>query len=203
MEPIKVSYGTMPDAIGLIFGTSLLRRQVLGALFARRGVEVHPRELARQLGRPPQTVNRELDRLEAAGILVSSRIGRARRYQVDEASPIAAEVRALVVKTIGVEARLRSALVDLPGVEEAFIYGSYARGSDRPTSDVDVMIIGTPDRRTLSERLVGLEQDLGRDVNVTAYAHDEFEALRAGGDTFLADVLAGPRIALDGGRRGA
>ena len=119
----------MPDAFGLIFGTSLLRRQVLGALFARRGVEVHPRELARQLGRPPQTVNRELDRLEAAGILVSSRIGRARRYQVDEASPIAAEVRALVVKTIGVEARLRSALVDLPGVEEAFIYGSYARGS--------------------------------------------------------------------------
>jgi predicted nucleotidyltransferase len=78
-----------------------------------------------------------------------------------------------------------------------------ARGSDRPTSDVDVMIIGAPDRRALSERVVGLEQDLGRDVNVTTYAHDEFEALRARGDTFIADVLAGPRIALVGVRGGS
>ncbi len=203
MTLTKVSYGTMNDAIGLIFGASLLRREILGALFARRGVEVHPRELARQLGRSPQPVGRELDRLEAAGILVSGRIGRARRYRVDVASPIASEVRALVVKTIGVEAQLRSALADLPGVEEAFIYGSYARGSDRPTSDVDVMIVGRPDRRALSERLVGLEQELGRDISLTTYAHDEFEALRAGGDTFLADVLAGPRIALVGQRGGA
>ena len=186
----------MNDAIGLAFGSSLLRREILGALFARRGIVVHPRELARRLGRAPQPVGRELDRLETAGILVSELVGRARRYRVDDESPIAPEVRALIAKTIGVEARLRDALANLPGVDEAFIYGSYARGTDRPTSDVDVMVVGSPDRLVLAERQVELEQDLGRDVNVTAYSAAEFQTLRDRGDSFLADVLAGPIIRL-------
>lgn len=186
----------MDDATLPLFGSSAVRREVLAAFFARPGVVAHPRELARQLRRPPQVVGRELRRLEAAGILVSETIGRARRYQVDDASPIAAEVRSLVAKTIGIEARLRAALATVPGVEEAYLYGSYARGTERPTSDLDVLVVGAVDRTALSERLVELEQDLGRDVNVTAYGRAELDALRQAGDPFLADVFANPRIRL-------
>jgi predicted nucleotidyltransferase len=180
----------------LLFGPSAVRREILGAFFGRSGVVAHPRELARQLHRPPQVVGRELRRLEAAGILTAETIGRARRYRVDEASPIAAEVRSLVAKTIGIEARLRAALATVPGVEEAELYGSYARGTDRPTSDLDVLVVGAVDRASLSERLVELEHDLGRDINVTAYERSELEALRRSGDPFLADVFENPRIRL-------
>ncbi len=180
----------------LLFGSSAVRREILAAFFARPGVVAHPRELARRLRRPPQVVGRELRRLEAAGILTSETIGRARRYRVDDASPIAAEVRSLVAKTIGIEARLRAALATVPGMEEAHLYGSYARGTERPTSDLDVLVVGAVDRAALSERLVELEQDLGRDIHVTAYERAELDALRRAGDPFLADVFANPRIRL-------
>lgn len=89
-----------------LFGESLVRRQILERFFARPGVVRHVRELARELDRSPTIVGAELDRLERATILTSERIGRARRYRVDEDSPIASEIRSLVRKTIGVEARL-------------------------------------------------------------------------------------------------
>jgi predicted nucleotidyltransferase len=186
----------MSDATLLLFGSSAVRREILAAFFARPGVVAHPRELARQLRRPPQVVGRELRRLEAAEILTSETIGRSRRYRIDDASPIAAEVRSLVAKTIGIEARLRTALASVPGVEEATLYGSYARGADRPASDLDVLVVGSVDRVRLSERLVELEQALGREINVTAYERTELDALRRAADPFIADVFANPRIRL-------
>lgn len=186
----------MNDPIALIFGTSELRREVLAAFFARPGLIVHPRELARRLDRSPQVVARELARLEAAGILTSATVGRARRYQVDGTSPIADSVRALVVKTIGVEARIRAALEDVPGIEEAFIFGSYASGTDRPDSDVDVLVLGAPDRRLLAEKLVEVEQDLGRDVGVSTYRREELQRLRIAGDPFISDVFGRPMVPL-------
>lgn len=186
----------MTDAIAPLFGSSAVRREVLASFFARPGVVTHPRELARRLSRPPQVVARELRRLEGAGILRSETIGRARRYRVDDGSPIASEIRSLVVKTIGIEARLRDALAEVAGIDEAFLFGSYARGTDRATSDLDVLVIGDVDRQELSERLIDLEQDLERDVNVTAYAPAEFDDLRGRDDPFIADLLAHPRIRL-------
>jgi len=179
-----------------LFGESETRRAILVRFFATPGLERHARELARELGRAPQVVGRELDRLERAGILTSQRIGRARRYRIDGRSPIASEVRALVQKTLGVEARLRSALASVPGVEEAFLFGSYARGDDRATSDLDLLVVGAVDQVALSEQLVEVEQELGRDVNVVSYARDELDRLHESGDRFIAEVLAGPRVRL-------
>ena len=186
----------MNDAIAPLFGASAVRRDVLEWFFARPEAVAHPRELARRLGRSPQVVGRELARLEAAGVLTSENIGRTRRYRVDSESPIAADVKSLVAKTIGVEARLRSAIGGLRGVEEASIFGSYARGADRATSDIDVLIIGAIDRVLLSEALIRLEQDLGRDINVTTYTHRERDNLLKRGNSFLRDVFAGPRVLL-------
>ncbi len=182
-----------------LFGGSEVRRQILRTFFARPGLVRHVRELARELGWSATIVGQELDRLERTGILTSDRIGRARRYRVDEQSPIASEIRSLVQKTIGVEARIRDAIADLPGIEEAFLYGSYARGDERATSDLDLMVIGAVEQEDLSERLAGVERDLKRDVNVTSYDRDEIERLRSEGDLFVERVLDGPRVLLIGG----
>src|SRR5450759_117015 len=109
----------MSGAIDLIFGTSEVRRQILAAFYAGPGLVTHPRELARRLGHPSQVVGRELQRLEDAGILTSETVGRARRYRVNAASPIAADVRGLVLRTIGAEALIRAALAGVAGIEEA------------------------------------------------------------------------------------
>jgi predicted nucleotidyltransferase len=181
-----------------LFGESVVRREILRTFFARPGVVRHVRELARELGRSATIVGQELDRLERTAILTSERIGRARRYRVDEQSPIASEIRSLVQKTIGVEARIQDAIADLQGIDEAFLYGSYARGDERSTSDLDLFVIGPVDQELLSERLTEAERDLGRDVNVASYERDEFERLRREGDLFIARVFEGPRVMLIG-----
>lgn len=186
-----------------LFGDSRVRREILLRFFARPGVEHHVRELARLLGWSATIVGRELDRLERAGVLHSERIGTARRYRVDERSPIASEIRSLVHKTIGVEARIKGALEDLPGVEQAFLYGSYARGDERATSDLDLFVIGAVDQERLSERLADVERDLGRDVNVTSYDRGELDRLRGEGDLFVERVFEGPRVPLISGEANA
>ena len=179
-----------------LFGQSIVRRQILRRFFARPGAVHHVRELAREIGRSATIVGQELDRLEATGILTSERIGRARRYRVNERSPIASEIRSLVQKTIGIEARLQEALADVPGIEEAFLYGSYARGDERATSDLDLFVIGPVDQERLSEQLAAVEREIGREVNVASYEQTELERLRDGGDLFTQRVLDGPRVPL-------
>lgn len=181
-----------------LFGGSDVRRQILRTFFARPEVARHVRELAREIGRSPTIVGEELDRLERTGILTSERIGRARRYRVDERSPIASEIRGLVQKTIGIEARVRDAIADLPGIEESFLYGSYARGEERATSDLDLFVIGSVDQEALTERLADVERDLGRDVNVVTYEQQELERLTEDGDLFAVGALEGPRVPLIG-----
>lgn len=182
--------------VDVLFGESKVRRDVLIRFFARPGLERHVRELARETGWSPTIIGRELNNLESAGILRSERIGNVRRYSVDTNSPVANEIRSLVQKTIGIEARLRLALRGLPGVEEAFLYGSYARGEDRATSDLDLMVVGSVDEELLSERITDAEHDFGRDVNPTTYDRDELERLQQQGDLFVEGVLNGPRIQL-------
>jgi predicted nucleotidyltransferase len=188
----------MNSAISLLFGASDVRRRILAAFYATPGLVTHPRELARRLGHPSQVVGRELRRLEAAGILASETVGRVRRYRVDVDSPIAADVRGLVLRTIGAEALIGAALADVAGIEEAWIFGSHARGTERPSSDIDLLVIGPVDRTALSERLVEVEQELGRDVNVVAYTRGELAVLVSAGDPFISDVLAGPRTRVTG-----
>jgi predicted nucleotidyltransferase len=181
-----------------LFGESAVRREILRIFFARPGIVRHVRELARELGWSATIVGQELDRLERTGILTSERIGRARRYRVDDQSPIASEIRSLVQKTIGVEARIRDAIADLPGIEEAFLYGSYARGDERATSDLDLFVIGPVDQELLTERLADVERDLGRDVSLVSYDRDEVDRLRSEGDLIIGRVFEGPRIPLVG-----
>lgn len=181
-----------------LFGESAVRREILRTFFARPGIVRHVRELARELGRSATIVGQELDRLERTRILTSERIGRARRYRVDDQSPIASEIRSLVQKTIGVEARIRDAIADLPGIEEAFLYGSYARGDERITSDLDFFVIGPVDQERLSERLADVERELHRDVNLTSYERGELERLLRESDLFIERVFEGPRVMLIG-----
>ena len=179
-----------------LFGRSEVRRHILQRFFSQPETVRHVRDLARELGYSPTIVGRELDRLERTGILTSERIGRARRYSVNEHSPIASEIRSLVQKTIGIEARLAAALAGIAGIEEAFIYGSYARGDERSASDIDLLVVGEVDHEVLTERLADAERDLARDVSVACYGRGELERLRAEGDLFIETVLTGPQVPL-------
>ena len=60
----------------------------------------------------------------------------------------------VLVKAFGVPWVLGRALADVDGIDAAYIYGSWAArhegvAGDRPVGDIDVLILGAPDRDRL------------------------------------------------------
>jgi predicted nucleotidyltransferase len=122
--------------------------------------------------------------------------GRQRYFRVNTASPLYQPIRDLVRRTIGAPAVLRRHLADVPGIERAMIFGSYADGRLKADSDIDVLIVGTPDRDQLTEVLEAAAVELGRDVNEVVMTPDDLEGRRARGDRFVQSIDSGRSIEL-------
>lgn len=180
-----------------LFGSSRTRDRILLEFFRKPQTTGHVREIARRIGASPATVSSELAALKKLGILRADAVGRSLVYSVDETSAVVPDVRALVQKTLGVEGLIREALAGLAGVDSAYIFGSYASGKERAQSDIDLLVIGRPDRRALSERLAPVERSLGRDVNVVSRTEEQLRT-RHKTDTFWRRVLSGPIVHLVG-----
>jgi len=173
-----------------------VRKDLLRFFHLRPRVEGHVRAIARQIEHDPGAVSRELRRLEAQGVVTSTFIGRSRVYRLAQGSPIGKELRTIVQRTLGIEARLRQAVADLPDVRYAAIFGSYAAGTERPTSDIDLLIVGSPPSNELRRRVASAERELRRDINLVELTPEELRDRQAKRDPFVHDVFRGKRIAL-------
>ena len=169
-------------------------------VFGQPAREFHLSELRRLSGLGSATLQRELNALADAGLVLSERVGNLRRIRANPQSPVFNELVALTRKTLGAEPLLRDALQALgPDVEGAWIYGSYAKQTDTAGSDIDVMIVGS--RLTLArviEVLLPAEELLGRKVNPVLYTRAEFNKRREEADSFVNRVLAQPLLPLIG-----
>ena len=105
-------------------------------------------------------------------------------------------VRDLIRRTIGAAEVLRRHLGGLEAVESAVIFGSYATGTMQSTSDIDLLVIGSPDRDDLTDRLEQASRELGRPVNEVVMTAGEAAERRARRDGFAASLEATPVIAV-------
>jgi predicted nucleotidyltransferase len=145
-------------------------------------------------------VQRELQRLEASGLVRVTRVGNQKHFQANQESPIFSELRSVVLKTVGLAAPLSSALEPLKKrIALALVYGSIAKGTDTASSDVDLLVVA--DDMTLEElytAIAPVERVLARRINPTLYTREEFQRRRRIDDSFVSKVLAGEHIVLTG-----
>jgi predicted nucleotidyltransferase len=182
----------------LLFGA--YRRDVLALLLLHPELSLHVREIARLTSKAPGTLLRELNLLTGAGLLVKKAVGNQVHFQANPASPVYEELRGILKKTAGVADLLREALEPLADrVRTAFVYGSVARGEERPGSDLDLMVIGDVKFADLIGALAPLHAVLRREINTSFYPPREFRAKVAAAEPFLKRVLADKKIFLVGG----
>jgi hypothetical protein len=105
-------------------------------LFAYADEPLTLSELASRAGTSMGGTHKEVERLEASGLVRSTTVGRARLVEADQSSPVYLEMRGLLVKTLGPAPLLRSALSGIEGIEEAFVYGSWADPSQPNPADI-------------------------------------------------------------------
>lgn len=157
------------------------------------------RELEERLDATPVAIHRELHRALDAGLVTRRAIGRTYLYSAATDSPLYEPLRMLVERTHGVEVELERELRNLPGVEGAFIYGSFARGSRiKPTSDIDLLVLGDVDHNLARKRVRSLEPRAGREIDLKIYKPEEFAALIRKRNSFARSIVRGPVRALIG-----
>jgi len=113
------------------------QQRVLALLFGQSQRSFYANEIIGLAGSGSGAVQRELARLESAGLVTVRRIGNQKHYQANPDAPIFAELRAIVLKTFGAADVLRAALQPVwPLIDLAFVYGSLAKGTEHAGSDV-------------------------------------------------------------------
>ena len=171
------------------------RQGILAALLGQPEKTWYVSELARRMGVPSSSLQRELQDLTTVGILKNHRQGRMAYYQANTDSPVFAELRGLILKTAGLVDVLAEALKPLVAkLRLVFVYGSIASGNEKSDSDIDLMVVGKVAPAELALPLRRARELLGRDINPTVYTPAEFDKKRNSQDTFLSQVLAKPRL---------
>ena len=177
---------------------SRIRRDLLALFFTNPSDAYYLRQLERMLGYSAASIRRELLKFLEDGLLKTARVGNTVQYSVNTQHPLHDELKSIISKTVGVEGSLRGALSSIDGIKIAFVYGSFAKHREKPTSDIDLMIIGRPDISALNKAIQGLEGKLSREINHTVYSPDEYRSRKRNKSGFIEDLLKSPKIILVG-----
>ena len=171
---------------------------LLAVLFLNPDDEFSLSDLVRRVGALPATVHREIQRLVDSDILTDRMVGRSRLVRVNAQHSLHAPLRELLLLTYGPKVHLEAMVADLPGVEEAYIYGSWAArygGESGPTPrDVDVLVVGSTARHALNSMAREAELALHREVNVTRVSPEEWQQAQT---PFVATLKSRPLVAIE------
>jgi DNA-binding transcriptional ArsR family regulator len=175
---------------------SSLRRKLLNYFYLNRSARVYVRQLANAIGVDSTNLSRELARLEQEGLLRAEVEGRQRYYSLNPEYPHLKAALSMLQGRIGLSPALATALQVVPGLDRACIYGSFAKNEADAASDIDLLLVGSPDPGTLAATVSRLEKALHREVNYTVLTANELKEKLAKKDPYLSDIWQGKRIEL-------
>jgi predicted nucleotidyltransferase len=170
-------------------------------MYGRADQAFYLRQLDRELGVGYGALQRELKQLSEMGLIVRNAQGNQVLYRANLQSPIFAELKSLVAKTVGIRETLVSALTALRSkIKVAFIYGSVARQQESANSDVDLMVVGSVSFSDVVSALGPAQKAAGREINPAVFPVSEFRAKLADGNHFLSAVVNEEKIFVIGTR---
>jgi predicted nucleotidyltransferase len=149
---------------------------------------------AEHIGVGTSVAAREVALAEKAGIVEVRRVGTSKLVSADRDSPFFEALHQLLVGTFGVPQILAQALESIPGVDEAYLFGSWAarlQGRDGPLPhDIDVMIIGSSiDRDQVYDAIDRVSEQVPRPVQLVFRTAEQWADLD---DPFIDTVRSRP-----------
>ena len=182
-----------------LFGKA--RRSILALLYTRTDEQFYLRRIVRETGIGLGPAQRELKLLAAAGIIERQDRDRLVYYRANASCPVFNELKSLITKTVGLVDVVRSSLEPISGrIKAAFIYGSFASGSEKQSSDVDLMIVGSVTFAEVSGALSPAQEKLQREINSAVYSSQEFRRRFKEGDHFIRSLMDDAKIFVIGNK---
>jgi len=175
------------------------RAVLLRLFFTNPDQTFYIQEIGRILDKKPGVFQRNLYDMEREGILISEYKANARYFRANKDYPLYKEYKSIVFKTIGVVGSIKEVLEKAGPINFSFLYGSFAKGKENYLSDIDLVIIGSPDENKIIRNIEKLEKKLKREINYKLYLPKEFRDSVRRKDPFLMGVLEDRKIMLIGG----
>ena len=181
------------SAADFLFTPSM--QKVLGLVFADPAQSFALNELLVKAGGGRGGGQRQIENLLAAGVLEEGpRRARQRSIKVNTSFFLYPELRGIVLKSFGLVEPLRQALMPFDAqIEEAFVFGSVAKGTDTHHSDIDLIVVGSAPLMALSDAMLNVEAVLGRPVHLNLYSSPEWVQLQKN-DPVLAQISQASKI---------
>ncbi|MFQ6052513.1 MAG: nucleotidyltransferase domain-containing protein [Candidatus Hydrothermarchaeota archaeon] len=150
------------------------------------------------MGKKPGTFQRTLNKLASEGILESEYIANLRYFKVNKNHPLFKELKNIVFKTVGIKGSIEKVLKEIRNIKFAFIYGSYAKAKENYFSDIDLIIVGSPDEDELVKKIDRLEEKLQREINYKIYSFFDFKKDIKEKEPFISEILMNKKIMILG-----
>jgi DNA-binding transcriptional ArsR family regulator len=153
-------------------------------------------ELAARLNVPLTTLHREINRLEAAGLITSRAVGRSRLLRADTDSRLTRPLTDLLLATFGPRPVVAEEFANL-GAALVLIFGSWAARyhgqPGPPPHDVDVLLVGDINRDAAYDAAQRAEARLGYPVNPTIVSANRWTAAA---DPLIRTIKTNPTLTI-------
>jgi predicted nucleotidyltransferase len=178
------------------------RAVLLRLFFTNPDQAFYIQEIGRILDKKPGVFQRNLYDMEREGILISEYKANARYFRANKDYPLYKEYKSIVFRTIGAVESIKEVLEKAGGIDFSFLYGSFVKNKENYLSDIDVIIIGSPDENKIVRDLDNLEKILRREINYKLYGLAEFQENVQHHDPFVRGILEDRIIMLTGDENG-
>ena len=177
--------------------SSKVRAEIFRILFGTEVQEYHLREIQRRAKLAIGTVQQEATKLVKLELIIKQRDGNRTYYKANKEHPLYQEIHNLVLKTTGLAELLRKSL-SIETIKFAFVFGSFAAGTEKSESDIDIFIIGEISLRTVSKVLKEPVLRIGREINPHIMTSKEFITRKKDQEHFVKNVIESPKIMIIG-----
>ena len=180
-----------------LFG-SKTRVSLLSKLMMNPDKSFYIRELSRELKIPYSMLYKEVKNLVSLGVANEEKRGKVNLVAVNKNLPFFAELKSLMVKTVGLADLIKMAVSELEGIRYALVYGSFASGDESVSSDVDLLIVGGINEEKVLNVLGRVEKEVEREINYILWSEEEFMKRVKSEHHLLKDIASKPVIMLVG-----
>ncbi len=177
---------------------SRVRVKILQLFFLSPGKIFHVREIVRRVEEEINAVRRELAHLEKVGAMSKERRANRLFYTLRRDYVLYFDLMDLIVKTSGLGGNILKNKVKLGKIKFAVISGRFARGLQRSSNDVDLLIVGKVVLPELSQIVRVEEIRCESELNYTVMSEEEFSFRKKRRDPFVLDILRGSRVMIIG-----
>lgn len=157
--------------------TSKTRIKLLLKFFLNSDRQDYLRNLESDLGDNTNAIRVELNKLEAAGLLISFVKGNKKYFQSNHKHPLFPDIQSILMKITGLDELMKRVLANVGDLEKVYLTGALAEGNE--SEIIDLILVGKIKREYFSELIAKAEKYIQKKIRFVVFSAEEFSTKEA------------------------